>query len=64
MRVKKTHVLYFDMNAMCVLEERFGDALAAFNKMIGGQGEDEKAQHLFVTLRALLLLGLLMKMKR
>ncbi|MDT2305706.1 hypothetical protein P7H21_19640 [Paenibacillus larvae] len=32
-------------------EERFGDALAAFNKMIGGQGEDEKqAQHLFVTL--------------
>ncbi|AUS03418.1 tail protein [Paenibacillus phage Wanderer] len=51
--------LLFDMNAMCVLEERFGDALAAFNKMIGGQGEDESKPNIsFVTLRALLFAGL------
>ncbi|ARF67215.1 hypothetical protein B7C51_04390 [Paenibacillus larvae subsp. pulvifaciens] len=51
--------LLFDMNAMCVLEERFGDALAAFNKMIGGQGEDENKPNIsFVTLRALLFAGL------
>ncbi|MDT2255709.1 hypothetical protein P7H25_08750 [Paenibacillus larvae] len=42
-----------------MLEERFGDALAAFNKMIGGQGEDENKPNIsFVTLRALLFAGL------
>ncbi|MDT2277632.1 hypothetical protein P7H20_26125 [Paenibacillus larvae] len=58
--------LLFDMNAMCVLEERFGDALAAFNKMIGSQKVKMKTSPTSLLLHYVhyFLLGLLMKMKR
>ncbi|MDT2266179.1 hypothetical protein P7H12_24895 [Paenibacillus larvae] len=41
-----------------MLEERFGDALAAFNKMIGGQGEDETSPTSLLLHYALLFAGL------
>ncbi|MDT2238834.1 hypothetical protein P7H19_24695 [Paenibacillus larvae] len=60
LRVKKARLLLFDMNAMCSARRKIWRCVSGFfNKMIGGQGEDENKPNIsFDYITLLLFAGL------